>query len=96
MNRDAERAGSKFGTEANGGFRNVTIANCTFRDCHGLALEEVDGGIMENISINNITMMDVVGYPIYLTTGRTPARPGCDHAGPNAKHFYFQHHCQRG
>src|ERR1035438_1506090 len=32
----------KFGTEANGGFRNVTVANCTFRDCHGLALEEVD------------------------------------------------------
>ncbi|HKI69995.1 MAG TPA: glycosyl hydrolase family 28-related protein [Verrucomicrobiae bacterium] len=59
----------KFGTEANGGFRNVTIANCTFRDCRGLALEEVDGGIMENISINNLTMMDVVGYPIYLTTG---------------------------
>ncbi len=59
----------KFGTEANGGFRNVTIANCTFRDCHGLALEEVDGGIMENISINNLTMMDVVACPIYLTTG---------------------------
>ena len=59
----------KFGTEASGGFRNVTIANCTFRSCHGLALEEVDGGILENISINNITMMDVVDYPIYLTTG---------------------------
>jgi hypothetical protein len=59
----------KFGTEANGGFRNVTVANCTFRGCHGLALEEVDGGIMENITINNITMMDVVGYPIYITSG---------------------------
>ncbi len=59
----------KFGTEANGGFRNVTVANCTFRDCHGLALEEVDGGIMENITINNISMMDVAGYPIYITTG---------------------------
>ncbi|HUA67015.1 MAG TPA: right-handed parallel beta-helix repeat-containing protein, partial [Candidatus Saccharimonadales bacterium] len=59
----------KFGTEANGGFRNVTIANCTFRDCHGLALEEVDGGAMENISINNITMMHVIDAPIYLTTG---------------------------
>jgi polygalacturonase len=65
----------KFGTEANGGFRNVTVANCTFRDCHGLALEEVDGGIMENISINNITMMDVVGYPIYLTTGERQRGP---------------------
>jgi polygalacturonase len=65
----------KFGTEANGGFRNVTIANCTFRDCCGLALEEVDGGIMENISINNITMMDVVGCPIYITTGERNRGP---------------------
>ena len=32
-----------------------TVANCTFRSCHGLALEEVDGGIMENIAINNMT-----------------------------------------
>src|ERR1700690_2102673 len=59
----------KFGTEASGGFRNITVANCTFRSCHGLALEEVDGGIMENITINNITMMDVVGNGIYITTG---------------------------
>ncbi|HEX3987806.1 MAG TPA: right-handed parallel beta-helix repeat-containing protein, partial [Verrucomicrobiae bacterium] len=59
----------KFGTEASGGFRNCTVANCTFRNCRGLALEEVDGGIMENITINNITMMDVLQYPIYITTG---------------------------
>jgi polygalacturonase len=65
----------KFGTEANGGFRNVTVANCTFRRCQGLALEEVDGGIMENITINNLSMMDVVGYPIYLTTGRRNRGP---------------------
>jgi polygalacturonase len=65
----------KFGTEANGGFRNVTVANCTFRACHGLALEEVDGGIMENITINNLTMMDVVSYPIYITTGKRNRGP---------------------
>ena len=53
----------------------MTIANCTFRDCCGLALEEVDGGTMENISINNISMMDVVGYPIYITTGRRDRGP---------------------
>ena len=67
----------KFGTESNGGFRNVTVANCTFRCCRGLALEEVDGGIMENISINNITMMDVMDYPIYITLG-------CRNRGPEA------------
>jgi polygalacturonase len=60
----------KFGTESSGGFRNVTVANCTFRGCRGLALEEVDAGIMENITINNIAMMDVAAYPIYITTGK--------------------------
>jgi len=65
----------KFGTESSGGFRNCTVANCTFRSCHGLALEEVDGGLLENITINNLAMMDVRDYAIYITTGsrnRTP------------------------
>ncbi len=65
----------KFGTEANGGFRNITVANCVFRSCRGLALEEVDGGIMENITLNNLSMMDVAGYPIYITTGRRNRGP---------------------
>jgi polygalacturonase len=65
----------KFGTEAAGGFRNCTVANCTFRSCKGLALEEVDGGIMENISINNLTMMDVPDYAIYITTGKRNRAP---------------------
>ena len=52
------------------------MANCTFRGCHGLALEEVDGGIMENITINNLTMMDVKDYPIYITTGHRNRTPG--------------------
>ena len=41
----------------------------------GIALEEVDGGIMENISISNITMMDVAVYPIYITLGRRNRGP---------------------
>jgi polygalacturonase len=65
----------KFGTEANGGFRNVTVSNCSFRSCRGLALEEVDGGIMENITITNISMMDVPVYAIYLTTGKRDRGP---------------------
>jgi hypothetical protein len=65
----------KFGTESSGGFRNCTVANCTFRSCHGLALEEVDGGIMENITINNLAMTDVPDYAIYLTTGKRNRTP---------------------
>ena len=59
----------KLGTESNGGFRNVAISNCTFRQCWGLAIECVDGGIMENISIDNLTMTNGVKYPIYITLG---------------------------
>ena len=66
----------KFGTESSGGFRNCAVANCTFRSCRGLALEEVDGGIMENITINNLTMMDVPVYAIYITTGKRNRTPG--------------------
>jgi polygalacturonase len=65
----------KFGTESNGGFRNITVANCTFRQCCGLALEEVDGGILENITIDNITMMDVADYPIFIRLGRRNRGP---------------------
>jgi polygalacturonase len=59
----------KFGTEASGGFRNCTISNCTFRCCRGLALEEVDSGILEDITVTNLSMYDVRNYAIYITTG---------------------------
>jgi polygalacturonase len=72
----------KFGTESSGGFRNCTVANCTFRSCKGLALEEVDGGVLENITINNLTMMNVPDYAIYVTTGRRNRSPGVN---PNSR-----------
>lgn len=65
----------KLGTESNGGFRNITISNCTFKYSFGIALEEVDGGIMENITIDNITMTDVSQYPIYITLGERNRDP---------------------
>ncbi|HLW07777.1 MAG TPA: glycoside hydrolase family 28 protein [Marinilabiliaceae bacterium] len=59
----------KFGTESNGGFKNITISNCVFEFCRGLALETVDGGLLEDISISNITMRDIVNSPIFLRLG---------------------------
>jgi hypothetical protein len=59
----------KLGTEANGGFRNLTISNCVFESCRGLALEEVDGGLMEDITITNLTMRDINNAPIYIRLG---------------------------
>jgi polygalacturonase len=68
----------KFGTEANGGFKNITIANCVFDYCRGLALEQVDGGPLEDVSISNITMRDIVNAPIFIRLGarlRGPNNP---------------------
>lgn len=65
----------KFGTESNGGFRNVTVSNCTFRMCRGLAIEMVDGGVLENFTINNLTMMDTHQYPIYIRLGARNRAP---------------------
>ena len=65
----------KFGTESNGGFKNITITNCTFDHCRGLALETVDGGILEDITISNITMRDITNSPIFLRLGRRMRAP---------------------
>ena len=59
----------KFGTESNGGFKNIAISNCVFHHCRGLALETVDGGLLEDVTINNITMTDTTTAPIFLRLG---------------------------
>ncbi len=71
----------KLGTEANGGFRNLTISNCVFEACRGLALEEVDGGLMEDITITNITMRDIGNAPIYIRLGERLRGPAPIEAG---------------
>ena len=65
----------KFGTESNGGFKNITITNCVFEYCRGLALETVDGGLLEDVTISNITMRDIENSPIYLRLGRRMRGP---------------------
>ncbi|MBN8850622.1 MAG: exo-poly-alpha-D-galacturonosidase [Sphingobacteriales bacterium 50-39] len=59
----------KFGTESNGGFKNITISNCVFEYCKGLALESVDGALLEDVTVTNITMRDVVRDPIFIRLG---------------------------
>ena len=68
----------KLGTESNGGYKNISLSNSTFMYSSGLAFEEVDQGIMENITVSNITMNHVHHYPIYITTG-------CRNRGPKER-----------
>jgi polygalacturonase len=65
----------KFGTESNGGFKNISISNCVFAYCRGLALEEVDGGDLEDVTIDNITMRDVQNSPIFIRLGARVRAP---------------------
>jgi len=56
----------KCGTESNGGFRNITVSNCVFESCWGMALETVDGGLLEDVTFTGISMRDVRNSPLFL------------------------------
>jgi polygalacturonase len=58
----------KLGTESDGGFRNIAISNVTFEYCQGLALETVDGALLEDVAISNVTMRQVQ-MPIFMRLG---------------------------
>ena len=67
--RDGPTGRIKLGTESNGGFRRITVKNCTFTHCRGLALETVDGAEMCDISVSDLTMSDICTSPIYIRLG---------------------------
>ena len=59
----------KCGTESNGGFKNITVSNCVFEGCNGIALESEDGALLEDIAFTNITMRDIAEAPIFIRLG---------------------------
>jgi polygalacturonase len=81
------------GTESGGGFVDITIANCKAfspkrskkiygrqRGLAGIALEIVDGGRMENVSVTDVDI-EGVSVPIFLRLGNR-ARPYVGGAKP--------------
>jgi hypothetical protein len=71
----------KLGTESGGGFVDIAIANCTVfsptnskeiygdrRGFAGIALEIVDGGRLENVSVTDVKISGVLA-PIFLRLG---------------------------
>ncbi len=78
----------KAGTESTGGFRNITISNCVIKPSiskrkpifgtpkigiTGLSLIIVDGGTMEGVTVNNLTIHGTMA-PLYIRLGNR-ARP---------------------
>jgi polygalacturonase len=73
--------GIKFGTATQGVLENITISNCVIyndqvdlsaRVIAGLALEMVDGGRMEGVTISNVRMQNV-RTPIFIRLGNRGA-----------------------
>lgn len=63
-------AAIRIGPESLGVFRDIAVSNCVISDTYGCAvkIQEVEGGIMENISFDNLVMNHVTG-PISLRLG---------------------------
>ncbi len=66
----------KFGTESNGGFKNIHVSDCEVKETRitGISVESVDGAIIENLSFKNIRMKNV-GSPIFVHVGRRLRAP---------------------
>ncbi len=75
MDRDGPTGRIKFGTESEGGFKNITIANCVFDHSRGFALEMVDGGTIEDVTITNIAMHDICNSAIFIRLGNRARGP---------------------
>ena len=56
----------KLGTESSGGFKNIAVSNCVFERSRGLCIETADGGLIEDILFDNITMRDVTDTPFFI------------------------------
>jgi polygalacturonase len=59
----------KLGTESTGGYRDIVIRDCTFERSRGLALENVDGGILENVLCENLHLTEVTTAPLFIRLG---------------------------
>ncbi|MCQ2755120.1 MAG: glycosyl hydrolase family 28 protein, partial [bacterium] len=61
----------KFGTETNGGFKDIIITNCKCFDSRitGISVESVDGAHVDNIILKNIDMNNV-GSPFFVHLGQ--------------------------
>ncbi len=84
----------KMGTESGGGFQNITVTNCTIcsprysqviygrqRGLAGIALEIVDGGTLDRVTISNIAIKGVTA-PIFLRLGNRARSYGKDQPKP--------------
>lgn len=75
--------GVKFGTASNFGFKNIAISNIVLDgiNASGIALEIVDGGTMDGVTLSNFAMRNV-GSAIFIRLGNVARKWTSDHPEP--------------
>jgi len=84
----------KAGTESSGGFNDIVISNCVIRrsafpegltgrpeGLAGIALEIVDGGVLERVAISNVTI-EGTSAPLFMRLGNRARPPTEDGDSP--------------
>lgn len=63
-------SGLKFGTASRGGFKNIRVRNITVFDTYrsAIALEAVDGGVLEDVDIRNVVATNT-GNALFIRLG---------------------------
>jgi hypothetical protein len=61
--RDKVTGRIKIGTETNGDIRRILIEDCRFERSRGLAIECVDGAVVEHITARRLSMEEVTSAP---------------------------------
>ena len=56
----------KLGTESNGGFRNILITNCRCEHSRGILMGVVDGGVLEDVTVSNISLHEPLNHPLFV------------------------------
>jgi len=73
--RDRPVGRIKLGTESAGGFSDVVVRDCTMQHTRGLAFESVDGGTLERVRVERVSMQHVTDSPIFIFLGSRLRRP---------------------
>lgn len=86
------------GSEMSGGVKNISVSNCQFMGTDvGLRFKSARGrgGVVENIYIRNINMLNIANEPLlfdlYYFTRRTDSVPTVDETTPVFKNIYINH-----
>lgn len=66
----------KFGTETNGGFKDILVENIEVRETRitGIAIESVDGAVIDGVTVRNVKMKNV-NAPLFIHIGRRMRGP---------------------